>query len=129
MSVRPEVAEMIRRWLARGDRGLLAAARLSAAGGPWDCAGYFCEQAAENYLKALLTYRGVQAPMVHDIGYYHDALPSEHRLSVPRADFDYLSTYGIDPWWEPDGAQIERALAIARAVGEKVRAVLPPEIL
>jgi HEPN domain-containing protein len=60
MSVPPEVTEVLRRWVRKAEHDL-EAARLILAGGsncPYDTACFHCHQAAEKYLKALLTLLG-----------------------------------------------------------------------
>lgn len=123
MSVRPEVAEIVSRWMRKGDNDLRAMERLLASGEgcPYDIVCYHAEQAAERYLKALLTALGVAAPLVHDVEFYHNALPPDRRTALPASDLNYLSTYGIDPWWDPDAPQARRAIEIVRELRRGVQ--------
>ena len=130
-SLKPAVAEMMRRWVRKADNDLLAVQRLLDSGGgcPYDVACYHCEQAAERYLKAILTSCATHAPKTHDIGHLADLLPPDCRLPLPREDLEYLSAYGIDSWWEPDRDQTLRAFDIATRLREEVRRRLPAEVL
>jgi HEPN domain-containing protein/predicted nucleotidyltransferase len=129
--VRPEVEEIIRRWVCKADRDIEAVRRLleSGNGCPYDVACYHCEQAAERYLKALLTFYGIQAPRTHDIGHLHELLPLRCQLPIPNADLEYMSAYGIDSWWDPDRAQTLRALEIVRSLRGQIRERLPKDLL
>jgi HEPN domain-containing protein len=129
--LKPEVAEIIRRWVCKADRDIEAVRRLleSGNGCPYDVACYHCEQAAERYIKALLTSCGIQSPRTHDIGHLHELLPPACQLPIPNADLEFLSAYGIDSWWDPDRDQTLRAFAIARSLREKIRGRLPKEVL
>ena len=64
MSVPPEVAEVLRRWVRKAEHDLEAATLILAGEShcPYDTAGFHCHQAADRYLKALLTLLG--APLV-----------------------------------------------------------------
>ncbi|MGQ9585471.1 MAG: HEPN domain-containing protein [Anaerolineae bacterium] len=64
MNVSPEVWDWVRK--AEGD---LAAARKLAEGDPLlpDQTGFFCQQAAEKYLKAFLLALGQSPPRTHDV--------------------------------------------------------------
>jgi HEPN domain-containing protein len=85
--VPPEVTEVLRRWVRKAEHDL-EAARLILAGEshcPYDTAYFHCHQAAEKYLKALLTLLGIQAPRTHDLGKLLALLPAESRPSVQPA--------------------------------------------
>jgi len=64
MNVTPEVEDWVRK--AEDD---LAAARRLAKGKPSlpDQTGFFCQQAAEKYLKAFLITAGQAPPRIHDV--------------------------------------------------------------
>ena len=84
MSVPPEVTEVLRRWVRKAEHDL-EAARLILAGEshcPYDTACFHCHQAAEKYLKALLTLLGIQAPRTHDLGNVGAFAPRVSTLST-----------------------------------------------
>lgn len=118
MNVRPEVHEIVHWFVRRGDRHLDAAAILVRTDGNnvADAACYHCIEAADKYLKALLTLNDIAAPRTHDLNYIHNLLPEASRLPIDGSDLIYLSTYGIERWWDPDHNQAVRALEIARQV-------------
>src|ERR1035441_10215418 len=68
MNVPPEVDEVLRQWVRKAEHDLEAATRIMAIeeGCPFDTVCFHCQQAAEKYLKCLLTYLGIQAPRTHD---------------------------------------------------------------
>ena len=121
MNVRPEVQEVVRWFVRRGDRHLDAAVSLAQSDGNSvaDAACYHCIEAADKYLKALLTLNGIAAPRTHDLNYIHNLLPEAARLPIDGSDLIYLSTYGIERWWDPDHDQAVRALRIAQLVREQ----------
>jgi HEPN domain-containing protein len=55
MSVPPEVADVIRRWVRKAEHDLEAAKRILGReeACPYDTACFHCQQAVEKYLKAL----------------------------------------------------------------------------
>jgi HEPN domain-containing protein len=69
MNVPPEVVEVLRQWVRKAEHDLEAASRIMATeeGCPFDTVCFHCQQAAEKYLKCLLTYLGIQAPRTHDL--------------------------------------------------------------
>jgi HEPN domain-containing protein len=121
MNVRSEVKEIVRWFVRRGDRHLDAAAILVHADGNnvADAACYHCIEATDKYLKALLTLNDIAAPRTHDLNYIHNLLPESSRFDIEGSDLIYLSTYGIERWWDPDQAQAFRALEITRRVREQ----------
>jgi HEPN domain-containing protein len=124
--VRPEVIEVLQRFVSRGDRHLDAAVVLVRAGSDSvaDAACYHCEEAVDKYIKAILTLHNIAAPRTHDLNYIHNLLPPESRLSLSAGDLIYLSTYGIERWWDPDHSQAARALEIALKAQQLVRDAL-----
>ena len=135
-SVRPEVTEVLRRWVRKAEHDL-EAARLILAGEshcPYDTACFHCHQAAEKYLKALLTLRGIQAPRTHDLGKLLALLPAESRPSVQAAQLVAMNPYAVevryaDDWLEPEREEALRSLELAERVGAEARRLLPAEVL
>jgi HEPN domain-containing protein len=102
-------------FLKRAGDHLTAARVLIESGvpGTTDAACYHCVETVGTSIKALLTLRDIRMPRVHDLEWLHRLIPPDLRLDVPPADLAYLSTYGIDRWWEPDLPQAQRAYSIA----------------
>ena len=136
MSVPPEVTEVLRRWVRKAEHDL-EAARLILAGEsncPYDTACFHCQQAAEKYLKALLTLLGIQAPRTHDLGKLLALLPAEARPSVQAAQLVAMNPYAVevryaDDWLEPQREEALRSLGLAEKVGTEARRLLPAEVL
>lgn len=64
MNVTPEVLE----WISKAENDLAAAYLLAEREPPLpDQLGFFCQQAAEKYLKAFLLAEGQMPPRIHDI--------------------------------------------------------------
>jgi HEPN domain-containing protein len=64
MNITPEVLE----WIAKAENDLTAAYILADNTSPLpDQIGFFCQQAAEKYLKAFLLANGQMPPRIHDI--------------------------------------------------------------
>jgi len=64
MNVTPEVQE----WVSKAENDLTAAHRLAKGGRPLpDQTGFFCQQAAEKYLKAFLVAASQAPPRIHDV--------------------------------------------------------------
>src|SRR5271169_3063719 len=67
----PAAEALLREWIERADADLEVARRIAAeAAGNLrirEIVGFHCQQAAEKYLKALLTRRQIEFPKTHDI--------------------------------------------------------------
>jgi len=95
---------------------------------------FHCQQAAEKYLKCLLTYLGIQAPRTHDLKALVLLVPAENRLALRIEDVVELNPYSVDvryadDWREPDLGDARRALALASEVRAEVRQAIPPAAL
>jgi HEPN domain-containing protein len=64
MNVPPEVVEVLRQWVRKAEHDIEAANRIMAIedGCPFDTVCFHCQQAAEKYLKGLLTYLAFRPP-------------------------------------------------------------------
>jgi HEPN domain-containing protein len=82
MNVPPEVVEVLRQWVRKAEHDIEAANRIMAIedGCPFDTVCFHCQQAAEKYLKGLLTYLGIQAPRTHDLKALAALTPWEQRF-------------------------------------------------
>ena len=68
--VRPSPVQLslVRQWIAKADVDFRTAERLLADAEPIRASIAFeCQQAAEKYLKCLLTNLGIQTPRTHDL--------------------------------------------------------------
>src|ERR1035438_1923958 len=104
MNVPPEVDEVLRQWVRKAEHDLEAAARIMAIkeGCPFDTVCFHCQQAAEKYLKCLLTYLGIQAPRTHDLKALAALIPLEPRLPVSVEALAELNPYAVDVRYADD---------------------------
>ena len=67
----PDVESLVREWIEKGEADLEVAGRMAAEAGAnvriREIVGFHCQQAAEKYLKALLTGYQIEFPKTHDI--------------------------------------------------------------
>jgi len=101
---------------------------------PFDTVCFHCQQAAEKYLKSLLTSLNIQASRTHDLNALMALLPADQDFPVSRAEIVELNPYAVavryaDDWREPSLADAERALNLALEVRTAVRKMLPPAAL
>jgi HEPN domain-containing protein len=133
MSVPPEV-EVIQQWIRKAEHDPEAARRIFAVeeGCPFDMVCFHCQQAAEKYLKCLLTARGIQAPRTHDLRALAILIPSEDRTSLNVDKLADLNSYAVevryaDDWREPDIENAKAALALALEIKDSISRLLPSE--
>lgn len=101
---------------------------------PFDTVCFHSQQAAEKYLKCLLTCLGIQAPRTHDLKVLAVLIPLDSPLRVRVEDLVELNPYAIDvryadDWREPRLCDAERALSLASQVRAAVRELLPPSAI
>jgi HEPN domain-containing protein len=130
MNAPPEVIEILRQWIRKAEHDLEAANRIMSVeeGCPFDTVCFHCQQAAEKYLKCLLTYLSIQAPQTHDLKALAALIPLEQRFSLRVEDLVELNPYAVDvryadDWREPQLNDAKRALALASAVRAGPRSV------
>jgi HEPN domain-containing protein len=136
MNVPPEVVEVLRQWVRKAEHDIEAANRIMAIedGCPFDTVCFHCQQAAEKYLKGLLTYLGIQAPRTHDLKALAALTPLEQRFPIPVEDLAQLNPYAVDlryadDWREPQLNDAKRALALALQVRTVVRELMPASVM
>jgi HEPN domain-containing protein len=133
MNVLTEVIEMLNQWVRKAEHDLEAASRILAIeeGCPADTVCFHCQQAAEKYLKCLLTFLGIEAPRSHDLRALAALLPAEIRFPLRPEELAELNPYAVnvryaDDWREPHLDDAKRALALALQVRAAVLELLPP---
>jgi HEPN domain-containing protein len=134
--VQPEVVEVLRQWVRKAEHDLEAANRIMAIEDacPFDTVCFHCQQAAEKYLKCLLTYLGIQAPRTHDLKALAALTQLEQRFPVRAEDLAELNPYAVavryaDDWREPELNDAKRALALASQVRTAVRELIPAPVI
>lgn len=120
-------------WIHKADQDLNACEVLLAAEPPFFYPACFhARQAAEKYLKALLTWHQIEFPKTHAIEVLVDLLKRADAATASGLDdTDELTPYGVDIRYpgdqpEPDLAESRRAVELARKVREAVLGILDP---
>ena len=127
----PEAEALLREWIGKADADLEVARRIAAeAAGNLrirEIVGFHCQQAAEKYLKALLTRRQIEFPKTHDIK------TLLHLAGAPVADSlsgaKWLTPFGVEIRYPGDTAEMlpgdeMKAIEIANHVKQSVLAIL-----
>lgn len=90
---------------------------------------FHCQQGAEKWLKAFLTARGIQPPLIHALGLLLDvAVASAPSLEALRDDAEFLSPFGVAPRYilrpVADSTLVPRAIASARRMRDAILMLL-----
>ena len=120
-------ARIIREWLRKADADLAVADRLLSDDAAFpNAVAFHCQQAAEKYLKALLTCWGVEFPKTHVLAALIGLIEA-HRAELAESLLDavILTPYGVElryPGDRPDASptQAREAVELAKLVRDKV---------
>jgi HEPN domain-containing protein len=131
---RPEdqIRELVSEWLRKADLDLLTVDRLCSEDPFRDVVAFHAQQAAEKYLKALLTRHQIEFPKTHELRRLLELLAGvEPQLAASLADIKWLEPFGVDvryPGDRPDTlpGDERRARELAQMVRDAVLAVLNP---
>jgi HEPN domain-containing protein len=101
---------------------------------PLDTVCFHCQQCAEKYLKALLTYGGIAFPRTHDLVLLYNLSSRRFQLGLGIERIQPLNRYSIEArypgGWDPiDRAEAQEAMEMARDLRQVIRNLLPQEIL
>lgn len=128
--------DLMRQWLAKAEEDLGAAEILISHQTSYlSAVGFHCQQAAEKFLKALLTFNQIEFPKTHDLGALLDLVAL---IDAPLADslseISQLNPYGLEVRYPSDLPDIElgdaqKALELAKKVREAVLQSLPSHTL
>jgi HEPN domain-containing protein len=116
--------DLVRQWLAKADEDLNAAKALLSLGTTFfSTVGFHCQQAAEKYFKAFLTWQQIEFPKTHDLslllGLISTAAPS---LAESLEEVAELTSYGVEIRYPGDIPEVTKEDAIeAVQLAEKVR--------
>ena len=128
--------DLIRQWITKAEEDLGAAEILILHKPSYlSAVGFHCQQAAEKFLKALLTLNQIEFPKTHDLGALLDLVsPVETSLAESLNDILLLNPYGVEIRYpgdmqaiDPEDAQ--NALKLAKRVRDAVMKILPPDTL
>jgi HEPN domain-containing protein len=130
----PETVLVLREWIEKADADLHVAEQMAAEAAVnlrvREIVGFHCQQAAEKYLKALLTRHQIEFPKTHDL---QVLLEFVDRVDPGRADamreVDWLSPFGVKVRYPGDTPEMlpgdeQKALDLARRVKRVVRSTL-----
>ena len=135
MTEGPRIEDLVRSWVNKAEHDLLNIENnLVAKKIPWDTVGFHAQQCGEKYLKALLVFRRIDFPKIHDLTELYALLPHELRPPIDPRLLDQLNPYAIEGRypgvWEPvERDEAFRAVEAARAVRDAVRRARPPACL
>jgi HEPN domain-containing protein len=127
--------ELVRNWLIRAERDLLAAQKLSAEPNPsLDTAIFHCQQAAEKAIKGFLVLHDKRFEKTHDITVLVNlAMPFNNGFSSWLDAGERLTPYAVAFRYpgdvlEPEQEEFDQALKAARGVYSFVLSLLPKEV-
>ncbi len=131
---RPEdqIRELVSEWLRKADLDVLTVDRLCLEELFRDVVAFHAQQAAEKYLKALLTRHQIEFPKTHELRRLLELLAGvEPQLVASLTDIKWLEPFGVDvryPGDRPDTLPGDewRAHELAQMVRDEVLAVLGP---
>ena len=119
--------EIVRQWLAKAEQDMKAAEALLFAEPPFLYPACFhAQQAAEKYLKALLTWHQIEFPKTHAIEQLLDLMKdAEPETASSLRDAVALTPYGVDIRYpgdqpEPNQQEAREAVELARGVRDAV---------
>lgn len=127
-----EVQRLVSEWVSKADLDLLTVDRLCPEDAFRDIVAFHAQQAAEKYLKALLTRHQIEFPKTHELRRLLALLAEvEPQLTASLTDIKWLEPYGVDvryPGDRPDTlpGDARRARDLALMVRDSVMAVLGP---
>ncbi len=124
--------DLVGQWLAKAEADLAAARHLGAAdAGFAAAAGFHAQQAAEKFMKALLSWRQVEFPKTHDLEALIDLIErGDPNLADSLRGVTPLNDYAVGHRYpgefpEPTAEDAALAIALATMVRDKVLAALP----
>ncbi len=124
--------ELVMQWRTKADADFRLAEHLHGEQAPFaEAIAFHCQQAAEKYLKALLTAHQRQFPKTHDIAQLLDLLAAvDAPLTAQLRPAEALTPYGVMMRYPGDAPELiaeetEAALAYARLVRQAVLSTLP----
>ncbi|MBN1941959.1 MAG: HEPN domain-containing protein [Phycisphaerae bacterium] len=123
---------VLNEWLRKADMDQAVAERLAADEVPFcNAITFHCQQAAEKYLKALLTFWEIEFPKTHILAMLIGLVETrDETLAKSLMDVIVLTPYGAElryPGDRPDASveEAENAVQLARMVRDAVLPLLP----
>lgn len=131
-----KVIQVVREWIEKAENDLKNAAYTLKMGEecPTDTTCFHAQQCVEKYMKAFLTFKGIDFPKIHDIGELLFFISKSARPQLTVEDQRRLTAYATVTRY-PGGyepiplAEARNAVAIARRLRKEVRSLMPKEAL
>ena len=127
-----EIRQLVAAWLRKADLDFDTAIHLSAEDRFRDVVVFHSHQAAEKYLKAILTRHQIEFPKTHELRRLLELLrPADPELSNALGGLKWLEPFGVEIRYPGDRPETlpgdeHRACQLARIVREAVMAQLEP---
>ena len=127
--------EIVREWIVKADEDFeFARVNLEEDKPFYAQICFHFQQAAEKYLKALLTCLGIEFPKTHDLVVLFNRVGKESDLELEMEDIQPLNRYSLEARypgdWDPiDMQEAMEAMEKARRIREAARNVLPEDVL
>jgi HEPN domain-containing protein len=119
--------DLTAQWLSKGEKDFALARHLVEERAPyWEAIGFHCQQAVEKYLKAFLTWHGIEFPKTHNLGELRLlAAGLDATLMDDLRDVTELNPYGVETRYPGDMPEmLPGAAADAFSVTEVARAAI-----
>ena len=124
--------ELVGQWMYKADQDIRAAESLLSGEPPLVYPSCFhCQQAAEKYLKAFLTWHQMEFPKTHSIREILNLVKGiDLQLAEQLMEAATLTAYGVEVRYpgdipEPDSAEASTAFDLARKVRDAILRALP----
>jgi len=127
----PEDArQLAESWFAKAESDFrIVALALPGPDCPFDLVCFHAQQAAEKYLKGLLSFYGIEFPRTHDLEDLAERIPNHVGLTLNADELDELSHLAVVPRYpgldeEIDLEMAEQMVEIAKRIKMAVLAIL-----
>jgi len=124
--------QIVSEWLRKADADMAVAERLPSDKAAFlNAVTFHCQQAAEKYLKALLTWWSIEFPKTHELVKLIKLIESnDAKLAESLRDVIVLTPYGVElryPGDRPDATPDEarEAVKLARQVRDAILPLMP----
>lgn len=136
MSGPAEVVQLVRQWVEKAEEDFRTAEYTLTMPANCPCATvcFHSQQCVEKYVKALLVWRAIDFPRIHDIGELAALLPDDLSLPLTAEEQEGLTDYAVVSRYPGDQEPIsleeaQQAVRLARKVRRALRRHLPKEAL